>query len=138
MTDSGSSFFIIDMASSLKTRNSHGRWNKLDLRSSGLHRRLLIHSEIRPRPETLVRMAKRPLGLVLILFFTAIKVGVPVVPGTPGPVAAYTEAEAFIKEYGFPGVSLPTDCPLFKCAELSDSHHQGGDGWRRSRYEGCP
>ncbi|KAF9648897.1 pyruvate carboxylase [Thelephora ganbajun] len=32
----------------------------------------------------------------------AIKVGVPVVPGTPGPVAAYTEAETFIKEYGFP------------------------------------
>jgi pyruvate carboxylase len=32
----------------------------------------------------------------------AIKVGVPVVPGTPGPVASYTEAETFIKEYGFP------------------------------------
>lgn len=32
----------------------------------------------------------------------AIKVGVPVVPGTPGPVAAYTDAEVFIKEYGFP------------------------------------
>lgn len=34
----------------------------------------------------------------------AIKVGVPVVPGTPGPVAAYTDAESFIKEYGFPGI----------------------------------
>lgn len=34
----------------------------------------------------------------------AMKVGVPVVPGTPGPVAAYTEAEDFIKEYGFPGI----------------------------------
>ncbi|PCH44413.1 pyruvate carboxylase [Wolfiporia cocos MD-104 SS10] len=32
----------------------------------------------------------------------AIKVGVPVVPGTPGPVDSYTEADAFIKEYGFP------------------------------------
>jgi pyruvate carboxylase len=30
---------------------------------------------------------------------------VPVVPGTPGPVASYTEADAFIKEYGFPGLS---------------------------------
>ena len=33
------------------------------------------------------------------------KVGVPVVPGTPGPVATWTEADAFIKEYGFPGSS---------------------------------
>jgi len=32
----------------------------------------------------------------------AIKIGVPVVPGTPGPVDAYTDADAFIKEYGFP------------------------------------
>lgn len=31
------------------------------------------------------------------------KVGVPVVPGTPGPVAAYGDGDAFIKEYGFPG-----------------------------------
>ena len=41
-----------------------------------------------------------------MLFHIAIKVGVPVVPGTPGPVASYTEADAFIKEYGFPGVYL--------------------------------
>lgn len=32
----------------------------------------------------------------------AIKIGVPVVPGTPGPVDSWTEADAFIKEYGFP------------------------------------
>ncbi|EJD47999.1 pyruvate carboxylase [Auricularia subglabra TFB-10046 SS5] len=32
----------------------------------------------------------------------AMKIGVPVVPGTPGAVAAYTEAHAFIEEYGFP------------------------------------
>ncbi|KAF8998596.1 pyruvate carboxylase [Cyathus striatus] len=32
----------------------------------------------------------------------AMKVGVPVVPGTPGPVGDYTEGEAFIQEYGFP------------------------------------
>ena len=33
----------------------------------------------------------------------AMKVGVPVVPGTPGPVASYEDGDAFIKEYGFPG-----------------------------------
>lgn len=44
---------------------------------------------------------------------TAIKVGVPVVPGTPGPVAAYTDAESFIKEYGFPGLSLLLTVHLF-------------------------
>jgi pyruvate carboxylase len=32
----------------------------------------------------------------------AMKANVPVVPGTPGPVASYKEGEAFIKEYGFP------------------------------------
>ncbi|KAG1760840.1 carbamoyl-phosphate synthase L chain, ATP binding domain-containing protein [Suillus occidentalis] len=32
----------------------------------------------------------------------AMKVGVPVVPGTPGPVDSYTDGDAFIKEYGFP------------------------------------
>lgn len=31
------------------------------------------------------------------------KVGVPVVPGTPGPVASYQDGDAFIKEHGFPG-----------------------------------
>ena len=30
------------------------------------------------------------------------KVGVPVVPGTPGPVDNYKDGEAFIQEYGFP------------------------------------
>ena len=28
--------------------------------------------------------------------------GVPVVPGTPGPVESYDLAESFIKEHGFP------------------------------------
>jgi len=31
------------------------------------------------------------------------KVGVPVVPGTPGPVDKWSDADSFIKEYGFPG-----------------------------------
>ena len=30
------------------------------------------------------------------------KVGVPVVPGTPGPVENYEDGDAFIQEYGFP------------------------------------
>ena len=34
------------------------------------------------------------------------KVGVPVVPGTPGPVATYKDGESFIQEYGFPGLFL--------------------------------
>jgi pyruvate carboxylase len=33
----------------------------------------------------------------------AMKVGVPVVPGTPGPVDTYSDGDAFIKEHGFPG-----------------------------------
>ncbi|KIK07732.1 hypothetical protein K443DRAFT_672996 [Laccaria amethystina LaAM-08-1] len=32
----------------------------------------------------------------------AMKVGVPVVPGTPGPVGTYKDGESFIQEYGFP------------------------------------
>ena len=38
-----------------------------------------------------------------MFIFPAMKVGVPVVPGTPGPVDSYSDADAFIKEYGFPG-----------------------------------
>lgn len=34
------------------------------------------------------------------------KVGVPVVPGTPGPVANSKDGESFIQEYGFPGLIL--------------------------------
>ncbi|KAL1926277.1 hypothetical protein VTP01DRAFT_5974 [Rhizomucor pusillus] len=32
----------------------------------------------------------------------AMECGVPVVPGTPGPVSEFSEAKAFIQEYGFP------------------------------------
>lgn len=31
------------------------------------------------------------------------RVGVPVVPGTPGPVQSYIEGETFTNEHGFPG-----------------------------------
>jgi hypothetical protein len=44
--------------------------------------------------------------LLLTVAPLAMRVGVPVVPGTPGPVGDYTEGEDFIKEYGFPGESL--------------------------------
>jgi pyruvate carboxylase len=33
------------------------------------------------------------------------KVGVPCVPGTPGPVGSYLEGAAFVEEHGFPGDS---------------------------------
>ena len=71
VTDPESSFFIVDMVSSPKTRTSRERWNKPDLRSSGLRQKSSIHLEIRPRPETLVRIAEHPLGvLVLMLLFS--------------------------------------------------------------------
>lgn len=34
--------------------------------------------------------------------FSAMQVGVPVVPGTPGAVEKYQDGDAFVKEYGFP------------------------------------
>jgi pyruvate carboxylase len=46
--------------------------------------------------------------LILTNYSVAMAAGVPVVPGTPGPVAAYTEASQFIEEYGFPGKCLFT------------------------------
>lgn len=60
--------------------------------------------EIRPKRELSVSR----LRVVFWICFTdksdaAMKVGVPVVPGTPGPVDSYTDGDAFIKEYGFPG-----------------------------------
>lgn len=38
------------------------------------------------------------------------QVGVPVVPGTPGPIAAYTDAAKFIEENGFPSTSSAVNC----------------------------
>lgn len=63
-----------------------------------------MDSAIRPKRERLVieTVTWRFLDLQLQLFL-AMKVGVPVVPGTPGPVAAYSDGDSFIKEYGFPG-----------------------------------
>jgi len=52
---------------------------------------------IGPRPETIDALGDKTKARTL-----AIKTGVPVVPGTEGPVASFDLADAFIKEYGFP------------------------------------
>ncbi|KAJ9109170.1 hypothetical protein QFC21_000499 [Naganishia friedmannii] len=52
---------------------------------------------IGPRPETIDALGDKTKARDL-----AMKVGVPVVPGTPGPVASYDLAESFIAEHGFP------------------------------------
>ena len=40
--------------------------------------------------------------LTIMIVPKAIECGVPVVPGTPGPISTIAEAEEFIAEYGFP------------------------------------
>ncbi|KAJ7180422.1 pyruvate carboxylase [Mycena filopes] len=52
---------------------------------------------IGPSPEVIDGLGDKTKARTL-----AMKVGVPVVPGTPGAVATYTDGDAFIKEYGFP------------------------------------
>ncbi|KAL7421116.1 pyruvate carboxylase [Cryptotrichosporon argae] len=52
---------------------------------------------IGPRPETIDALGDKTKARTL-----AIKTGVPVVPGTPGPVESYDLAKDFIEEYGFP------------------------------------
>ncbi|KAH9989826.1 pyruvate carboxylase [Russula vinacea] len=52
---------------------------------------------IGPSPEVIDSLGDKTKARTL-----AIKVGVPVVPGTPGPVDKWTDADSFIKEYGFP------------------------------------
>ena len=52
---------------------------------------------IGPRPETIDALGDKTKARTL-----AMKTGVPVVPGTPGPVESYDLAADFIKEYGFP------------------------------------
>ena len=50
-----------------------------------------------PTPETINKLGDKVSARTL-----AIKCEVPVVPGTPGPVARYEEVKAFTDEYGFP------------------------------------
>ncbi|WWC63978.1 pyruvate carboxylase [Kwoniella dejecticola CBS 10117] len=52
---------------------------------------------IGPRPETIDALGDKTKARTL-----AIKTGVPVVPGTPGPVESYDKAHDFISKYGFP------------------------------------
>ncbi|KAF9048277.1 pyruvate carboxylase [Hymenopellis radicata] len=52
---------------------------------------------IGPSPEVIDGLGDKTKARTL-----AMKVGVPVVPGTPGPVDSYTDGDSFIKEYGFP------------------------------------
>ena len=52
---------------------------------------------IGPRPETIDSLGDKTKARTL-----AMKINVPVVPGTPGPVESYDKAESFIKEHGFP------------------------------------
>ncbi|KAL0579274.1 pyruvate carboxylase [Marasmius crinis-equi] len=52
---------------------------------------------IGPTPEVIDGLGDKTKARTL-----AMKVGVPVVPGTPGPVDTYQDGETFIKEYGFP------------------------------------
>lgn len=52
---------------------------------------------IGPSPEVIDGLGDKTKARTL-----AMKCGVPVVPGTPGPVESYREGAAFIQEYGFP------------------------------------
>lgn len=83
------------------------RSSKLDSLLSDLRLKSLMGSAIRQRRELLVNDSGffQWLGLDIDRTHVAMKVGVPVVPGTPGPVATYTDGDAFIKEHGFPGRS---------------------------------
>ncbi|KAI0726768.1 pyruvate carboxylase [Fomitopsis betulina] len=54
-------------------------------------------SFVGPSPEVIDKLGDKTKARTI-----AIQCGVPVVPGTPGPVDSYQEGDAFIKEYGFP------------------------------------
>jgi pyruvate carboxylase len=62
------------------------------------------------------------------------KVGVPVVPGTPGPVDKWTDADSFIKEYGFPGIRSYYAHIVGSTKRFLSSYHQGCDGRWRPRH----
>ena len=88
-------------------RNSLARLRKLVLLLSDHHQKLLMVLAIKLKLELLVGIyilsCHNPRRTRLMQHHPAMKCGVPVVPGTPGPVASYKDGEAFIKEYGFPG-----------------------------------
>jgi pyruvate carboxylase len=133
----GSHLVKIGMDSCPRMRHLHGKLNRLAWPSSGLPPKSLMGSEIKPRPEHWVIIAHMISCIDDLHPTTAVKVGVPVVPGTPGPVESYTDGDAFIKEYGFPGKR--GDIPVHMTSDtLLSSHHQSSYGRRRSRHARCP
>lgn len=96
----------------------------------------LMDLEIRRRPGHLVCIVDRsdstPFSLMAMI--AAMQCGVPVVPGTPGPVGSYKDGEAFITEYGFPSKSWDIGSIFRTCLILGCSHYQGCHGRWWSRY----
>ena len=94
---------LSDTVSCPRMRNlrAKSRWQALPLLDRLL--RLSTPLETRPRHAPSVSGQTVPLRTASQYCYAALKIGVPVVPGTPGPVESWTEADAFIKEYGFPG-----------------------------------
>lgn len=100
------SWSLIAMVFSLKMQNSLAKLNKLVLLLSDQHQKLSMALAIRLKLGLLVWILDHDTDRVagLTECNTAMKCGVPIVPGTPGPVKSYRDGEAFIKEYGFPGM----------------------------------
>lgn len=73
-------------------------------------------SETRPKHERLVSPKSVYMSWSDALDL-AMKVGVPCVPGTPGPVANYMDGAAFVEEHGFPGMSNIGRIALFALIE---------------------
>ena len=98
----------------------------MDMREETIHTCPNLDTEMLPRRLSLARSLPAAAPAVAWrvaraerVRATAMKIGVPVVPGTPGAVAAYTEAHAFIEEYGFPGASRAT---AYSCRMQSHAH----------------
>lgn len=66
------------------------------------------------------------------------KVGVPVVPGTPGPVEKFEDGWSFVEEHGYPGLSPCSALySLLLCLPFLTfqfSYHQGRHGRWRTWY----
>ncbi|KAG6849292.1 hypothetical protein H0H93_009722 [Arthromyces matolae] len=71
-----------------------------------------------PSPEVIDGLGDKTKARTLVSerCFTAMKVGVPVVPGTPGPVGSYTDGAAFVEEYGYPKTNQGISSVIIKAA----------------------
>lgn len=130
------------MASYLRTPNLLVRSNKLASPSLDLHPRSSTVWATRQRHALLVTDpdASSYLGIPLtdlLRAYSAMKVGVPVVPGTPGAVDKWTDADSFIKEYGFPGNCRYSAHIVGEIKRVLSSYHQGRNGWWRPRHACC-